>query len=77
MALIIVIRVTKEREGKVDKPLSKMTVGELRAERNSLTDTINAVLAGATVGDEGHLNHSLMLVVGELLDRGVGWAKAP
>ena len=54
-----------------------MTVGELRAERNSLTDTINAVLAGATVGDEGHLNHSLMLVVGELLDRGVGWAKAP
>ena len=77
MVLIVVIRVIKEREGKVDKPLSKMTVGELRTERNSLTDTINAVLAGATVGDEAHLNHSLMLVVGELLDRGVGWAKAP
>ena len=61
----------------MDKPLTKMTVGELRAERNSLTDTINAVLAGATVGDEGHLNHSLMLVVGELLDRGVGWVKSP
>ena len=61
----------------MDKPLSKMTVGELRAERNRLTDTINAVLAGATVGDEGHLNHSLMLVVGELLDRGVGWVKSP
>ena len=54
-----------------------MSVSELRAERNSLTDTINAVLAGATVGDEGHLNHSLMLVVGELLDRGVGWVKSP
>ena len=54
-----------------------MTVGELRAERNSLTDTINAVLAGATVGDEGHLNHSLMLGVGELLERGVGWVKSP
>ena len=61
----------------MDKPLSKMTVGELRAERNSLTDTINAVLAGATVGDEGHLNHSLMLGVGELLERGVGWVKSP
>jgi hypothetical protein len=61
----------------VDKPLSKMTVGELRVERDTLWDKINAVLAGAVAGDEGQLNHSLMLVAGELLDRGEGWEKTP
>jgi hypothetical protein len=61
----------------VDKPLSKMTVEELRTKRDTLWDKINAVLAGAVVGDEVHLNHSLMLVAGELLDRGVGWEKMP
>lgn len=61
----------------MDKPLSKMTVGELRVERDTLWDKINAVLAGAVAGDEGQLNHSLMLVAGELLDRGVGWEKTP
>ena len=77
MALIVVIRIIKESEDKVDKPLSKMTVGELRAERDTLWDKINAVLAGAAAGDEGHLNHNLMLVAGELLDRGEGWGKTP
>ena len=61
----------------MDKPLSKMTVEELRAKRDTLWDKINAVLAGAVVGDEVHLNHSLMLVAGELLDRGEGWIKTP
>ena len=61
----------------MDKPLSKMTVEELRAERDTLWDKINAVLAGAVAGDEGQLNHSLMLVAGELLDRGEGWIKPP
>tara|TARA_R100000963_G_C4644345_1_gene108157 strand:- start:1005 stop:1169 length:165 start_codon:yes stop_codon:yes gene_type:complete len=54
-----------------------MTVEELRAKRDTLWDKINAVLAGAVVGDEVHLNHSLMLVAGELLDRGEGWEKTP
>ncbi len=61
----------------MDKPLSKMTVEELRVERDTLWDKINAVLAGAVAGDEGQLNHSLMLVAGELLDRGEGWIKTP
>ena len=61
----------------MDKPLSKMTVAELRVERDTLWDKINAVLAGAVAGDEGQLNHSLMLVAGELLDRGEGWIKTP
>ncbi len=37
----------------MDKPLSKMTVEELRVERDTLWDKINAVLAGAVAGDEG------------------------
>lgn len=59
----------------MDKPLSKMTVEELRTKRDTLWDKINAVLAGAVVGDEGHLNHHLMLVAGELLSRGEGWGE--
>ena len=61
----------------MDKPLSKMTVEELQGERDTLWDKINAVLAAAVAGDEGQLNHSLMLVAGELLDRGEGWIKTP
>ena len=77
MALIVVIGIIKESEDKVDKPLSKMTVEELRAKRDTLWDKINAVLAGAVVGEEVHLNHDLMLVAGELLDRGEGWLETP